>query len=128
MNPSPGHRKWPEHQVRERALDERVQVFVEGELVADTDDVIEVDEDGHPKRWYFARDGVRADVLAPSQTVTECPFKGSARYFHLAAGGNRFDDAVWSYEKPYDEHAALANRLVFYGEKLPSIEFRVADS
>lgn len=125
MARSPGHRKWPNHQVLERPLDQRVQVFVEGELVVDTDDVIEVEEDGHPKRWYFARNAVRTDNLEPSPKVTECPFKGSAHYFHLTAGGKRFDDALWSYEEPYDEHAALKSRLAFYGEKLASIEFRL---
>lgn len=126
MTESPGHRKWPHHQVQERRLGRPVQVFVEGELIADTDDVIEVTEDGHPQRKYFARDGVRMDKLAPSHTVTECPFKGSAGYFDLTAGGKRFDDVVWSYEQPYDEHAALQGRVAFYEEKLPSIEFRTA--
>lgn len=124
MAHSPGHRKWPDHQVRERRLDGRVQVLVEGEIVADSDDVIEVVEDGHPDRWYFAREDVRTDKLEPSQKVTTCPFKGSARYFHVTAGGKHFDDAVWSYEEPYDEHAALRERMAFYREMLPSVEFR----
>ena len=125
MAHSPGHRKWPDHKVRERRLDHRVQVLVEGEVLADSDDVIEVDEDGHPKRWYFAREGVRIDKLEPSDTTTECPFKGNARYFNLTAGGTRFDDAVWSYEEPYDEHLGLKERVAFYDDKAPEIRVRV---
>lgn len=122
---SPGHRKWPDHQVRERRVGQRVQVAIEGEVVADSDDVIEVDEDGHPKRWYFPREDVRMDTLERSATATQCPFKGSAAYFHVTSGGKRFDDAAWSYETPYDEHQALRGRIAFYEEQLPTIEARM---
>ncbi|MFO7286312.1 MAG: DUF427 domain-containing protein [Gammaproteobacteria bacterium] len=121
---SPGHKKWPDHKVRERKLGQRVQVAIEGEVVADSDDVIEVDEDGHPKRLYFARDDVRMDKLERSDTESECPFKGHASYFHVNSGGKHFDDAAWTYEEPYDEHAALQGRIAFYAEQVPSIEFR----
>lgn len=124
MASAPGHQKWPNHQVRERRLDKRVQVAVDGQIIADSDDVIEVDEDGHPKRYYFPRQDVRTEKLEQSDTVSECPFKGRARYFHVKANGQRLDDAVWSYEQPYDEHVDLKDRLAFYHDKVPAIEIR----
>ena len=39
MSRSPGHQEWPEHKVIERPLDERVQVSVDGQTVADSTDV-----------------------------------------------------------------------------------------
>ena len=34
MSKSPGHQKWPDHKVQEQRLDQRVQVDVNGEVVA----------------------------------------------------------------------------------------------
>ena len=125
MSASPGHRKWPDHQVRETHLDERVRVEAEGTLLADSRDVIEVKEDGHPVRYYFPRGDVKLDQLARTSTTTECPFKGTAHYYSVNVEGRTLKDAVWTYEEPYDEHRELKNRLAFYGDELPQIDIRV---
>ncbi len=122
MSNSPGHAQWPTHQVREAPIDRRVRVEVAGEVVADSTDVIEVAEDGNPKRYYFPRRDVKMALLERSNTKTECPFKGTASYFDLRVGDKTFKDAVWTYERPYDEHVALAERVAFWDERVPEIE------
>ena len=121
MGKSPGHQQHPEHKVDERRLDQRVTVEVDGQLLADSRDVIRVDEDGYPARYYFPRDDVRMDRLERSATTTKCPFKGTAHYYSLNVDGHRLADAVWSYEEPYDEHRDLAGRLAFYDDRIPEI-------
>jgi uncharacterized protein (DUF427 family) len=108
----------PDHKVVEQRLGERVQVCVDGETIADSADVIKVEEDGLPARYYFPRQDVRTDRLEPSAMTSECPFKGVARYFDVNVGGQRIKDAVWSYEDPYDEHHDLKERLAFFDEKV----------
>jgi uncharacterized protein (DUF427 family) len=123
---SPGHRKWPDHQVREQRVDGRVRVEVNGEVLADSSDVIRVDEDGNPPRYYFPRTDVRMDWLEPVDKPTECPFKGTGRYFALNTGGRTLADAAWSYEDTYEEHMALKDRIAFYTDKVQEVELRIA--
>lgn len=125
MSKSPGHAKWPEHKVHEMPMKHRVRVEIDGQVLAESNDVIRVDEDQHPPRYYFASSGVRTHVLERSQTVSHCPFKGEAHYFDVVLDGKRYKDAVWVYEEPYDEHRALQGRLAFYEEKTPGMAIHV---
>ncbi|HUN77149.1 MAG TPA: DUF427 domain-containing protein [Steroidobacteraceae bacterium] len=127
MSKAPGYQKHPEHQIRENRVTQRVTVEINGRVVADSTDVIRVDEDRAPPRYYFPRADVRMDLLERTATTTVCPFKGTANYFKLHAdgrGGMQLDDAVWTYEQPYDEHRGLKDRLAFYDDKYRDIHVR----
>jgi uncharacterized protein (DUF427 family) len=126
MSKSPGHRKWPEHQVREEHLRQSVAVEVEGVVVAVSSNVVKVDEDKSPVRYYFPRSDVRMEKLERSDSTTECPFKGTASYYSLNLGERRLEDAVWTYEDPYDEHRDLKDKLAFYDDKFPEIRVRLS--
>ena len=91
---------------------QRMQVRVDGILLADSTNTLELRERGYPPRHYFPRDDVRMDLLTVSETITHCPFKGHAVYFSL---GERRDIA-WSYEEPIEGVGAIAGRVAFYGE------------
>lgn len=129
MSRSPGHQKWPEHKVLETPVDRQVTVELDGQILAQSRHAIRVDEDGSPARYYLPRSDVRMDRLQRTSTTSQCPFKGTAHYFNLSmdGGGNggRLDDAVWSYEEPFDEHQALKDRLAFYDDKYGNIRVRV---
>jgi uncharacterized protein (DUF427 family) len=128
MTKSPGHRAHPDHKVLESRLDHRLEVEIDGEVVADSRDVLKVAEDGYPDRFYFPRADVKMDKLARSDTTTRCPFKGTASYYGVRAASRTLPDTVWTYEDPYEEHQALKERLAFYDDKDTAIAIRVVCS
>ena len=91
---------------------QRMQVRVDGILLADSTNTLELREYGYPPRHYFPREDVRMDLLTVSETTTYCPFKGHTVYFSL---GER-PDIAWSYEAPIEEVEAIAGRVAFYEE------------
>lgn len=122
MSQSPGHAKWPQHKVEKHPLGQRAQVRVKGVVVADSRDVIVVEEDKHPTRWYFPRQDVRVEALERTDKTTECPFKGLAHYYNLNVDGETVQNGAWSYEDPYDEHRDLTARVAFHADQMAEIE------
>ena len=96
----------------------RVTVRVRGEVVADTSAALTLQEAQYPAVQYIPRADVNPQVLRPSATTTYCPFKGDAGYFSVVtSAGDIVEDAIWTYEQPYDAVAAIAGHLAFYPDK-----------
>jgi uncharacterized protein (DUF427 family) len=121
MNSAPGFAKYPQHRVETRPAAVHVRVMYEGEVIADTREAVELHEStGEGKKtvapvvYYIPRKDVRMDRLVRSSHSTHCPFKGDASYFSVVGGP---ENAVWSYEAPYDEMLAIEERLAFYPDK-----------
>lgn len=80
-----------------------------GVVIAESDDTVVV-EGNH----YFPRDAVRADLLTDSNTTSVCPWKGTANYHSITAGGATNPDAAWYYPKPKDAAAQIRDRIAFW--------------
>ncbi len=117
-NSGPGYAKHPEHRITTRPAGVRVQVSVKGEVIADTRDALELREASYPVVYYVPRKDVKMERLARTAHTTYCPFKGHASYFSLAGGS---ENAVWSYEQPYDEVSVIKDHLAFYPDKVDAI-------
>lgn len=115
-NHGPGYAQHPEHRVAVAPEAKRVRVTFDGELVADTKDAIRLEEATYPAVYYVPRKDVKMERLTPTEHHTHCPFKGDASYFTLA-GARTAPNAVWSYEKPYDEVMTIKDHLAFYPDK-----------
>src|SRR5262245_19923491 len=117
-NSGPGYARHPEHRVQTTPAGGRVRITFNGEVIADTSDAIRPDEGNYPPVFYVPREHVRMDRLTRTQHNSHCPFKGDASYFSLSSGGRTVENAVWSYEQPYDEVASIKDRLAFYPDKV----------
>jgi uncharacterized protein (DUF427 family) len=117
-NSGPGYKRNAEHRITTQTADTRVQVRANGELIADSRNAIELKEGTHPAVYYIPREDVRMDKLVRTSHETYCPFKGTASYYSFRNGA---ENAVWSYEQPYDEVLMIKGRLAFYPNKVDSI-------
>jgi uncharacterized protein (DUF427 family) len=118
-NSGPGWKKHPDHRITAKPGGVRVRVKLDGEVIADTRDAIKLEESGHPAVYYIPRKDVKMDRLVRSKHQTVCPFKGTASYYSFVNGA---ENAVWTYETPYDEVRVIEERLAFYPDKVDSID------
>ena len=96
----------------------RVQVRVNGELVADTTAALVLQEATLPAVQYIPLADVAQERLTRTDTGTYCPFKGDAGYYSVTtSAGETVEDAIWFYEEPYPAVAAIAGHVAFYPNK-----------
>jgi len=114
-NPAPGFKKRPDHRIETRPASVRVQVNYKGELIADSRDALVMQEGTYAPVYYLPRAEVKMERLARTSHRTHCPFKGDASYYSIVNGPQ---NAVWSYEQPYDEMTLIKGWLAFYPDKV----------
>jgi uncharacterized protein (DUF427 family) len=112
-----GHPRDPFHRVDVCASSRRIEVSLDGRLLARSTHPLLVAETMLPTRWYLPREDVVAG-LVPTGTRTWCPYKGAASYFTADLGQRVVPDLVWSYEDPLPEASALRGCLAFFDERV----------
>ena len=75
-------------------------------------------ETGLPTRWYIPLTDVRMDLLAPSESESHCPYKGTATYWSIEVAGKNHEDVVWCYRTPLPESQKVAGLACFYNERV----------
>ena len=106
-----------EHPITVSPTGRHVVVRVNGEVVAETDAALTLQESTYPAVQYVPLADVSPSALTRSDTTTYCPYKGEANYYHLSAAGDVVDDAIWTYEQPYPAVAEIAGHVAFYATK-----------
>ncbi|MDQ3641363.1 MAG: DUF427 domain-containing protein [Actinomycetota bacterium] len=96
----------------------RIRVEVAGQVVAESTRPHALFETTLPTRWYLPVDDVEWELLEPSDTFSQCPYKGTARYWSVRAGGERRRDLAWSYPDPGVECPRIAGLVCFFNEKV----------
>ena len=112
------HPRDPYTRVDILASSRHVRVVVDGETIADSRQPRILFETGLPPRYYLPLPDVRLGLLTPSQSSTQCPYKGTATYWDLDVHGRRYEDLVWIYRAPLPESQKIAGLAAFYNEKV----------
>lgn len=98
----------------------RIEVFVDGEKVADSTRGVFLFETGLPTRYYMPIADTRLDLLTPSRYVSRCPYKGLSSWYHMTVK-ERHENLVWYYQDPVHESARIKGLVSFYNEFVDKI-------
>lgn len=120
-NSAPGWKSRPDHRITTKPAGVRVRVTFNGEVIADSREAVRMDEGSYAAVYYIPRKDAKVERLVRTTHSTYCPFKGHASYYTLSSDGRTAENAVWSYETPYDEMGAIKELLAFYPDKVDSI-------
>lgn len=112
------HPRSPYARVDILASSRRVEVALGGVTVADSVRPRLLFETGLPVRYYLPLTDVRIDLLRPSKTTSMCPYKGTADYWSVEAGGKAYPDVVWTYRAPLPESQKIAGLVCFNNERV----------
>jgi uncharacterized protein (DUF427 family) len=63
---------------------------------------------------YFPLSAIDPALLKPSDTTSVCPWKGTAHYYTVVAGGSENRDAAWYYPEPKTAAAQIKGRVAFW--------------
>lgn len=118
-NSGPGYAQHPEHTVAVKPFAGRIVVKANGKVLVDTERALALQESNYPLVYYVPRSDTRMEQLAATEHHTGCPYKGQASYFSIVGGA---ENAVWSYEHPYDEVLSIREYLAFYPNRVDAIE------
>jgi uncharacterized protein (DUF427 family) len=63
---------------------------------------------------YFPPDAIKEEHFRPSETHSECGWKGTANYYSLAVNGKENRDAAWYYPTPKEAAKQIAGHIAFW--------------
>lgn len=96
------------------ASSRHVGIEADGRLLAESSRPLLLFETALPTRFYLPREDVAVD-LQPSDTLSDCAYKGRASYFSVPDGPS---DIAWTYRDPLREALPIRDRIAFFNERV----------
>ena len=102
------------HEITIKPAEKSLRVTWNGAPLASSDKALDLKEATYPVVKYVPRSDVDMSLLRKTTHHTHCPYKGNASYFSIIVDGKTAENAVWTYEAPFDAVAAIKDHLAFY--------------
>ncbi len=112
------HARDPAKRVDVVPSERHVRVEIDGEVVAESTRPHALFETALPTRWYLPRGEVYQELLVPSDTVSRCPYKGTATYWSVRTDNALHRDVAWTYPAPVVECPRIAGLVAFFNERV----------
>ena len=117
---APGRTVAPNGVVGIEPAGKRIRVSYAGQQILDTTGAVSLLEAGHSPVAYVPLADIDPSVLAPSDTHTFCPRKGTASYFSIVVGDHKATDAIWTYPEHLPDALDLSEYVAFYRDRIDS--------
>jgi uncharacterized protein (DUF427 family) len=112
----------PDHPIAIWPAEGKVRIRVAGRLVAESTRALRLEEKGYPPVYYLPRNDADMSLLARTNHYTYCPYKGDCSYYSIPIGEPKSENAVWTYETPYEAVAGIREYLAFHPARVDAIE------
>jgi uncharacterized protein (DUF427 family) len=104
--------------IKIRPIEEPVTVLAGSTVLGQSSRALELREGSYPPVVYVPREDIDMSRLVRTDHATKCPWKGQASYYSIKGDFGMLANAVWSYETPKDDVAAIAGHLAFYPDRV----------
>ena len=118
MARSTAYDEHPQHTIEIVPEAGAVTVTWQGRRVVHSTRALKMLEGRYPAVYYLPREDADLSLLARTTHSTHCPFKGDAAYYSLRSGDDESENAVWTYEDPFDQVASIRAHLAFYADRV----------
>ena len=88
-----------------------ISVELDGVVVAESAFAEHLYETLLPVRYYLPWTSVDWQYVKPSETTTQCPYKGTANYFDVVINGKTYKDVIWWYRTTLPEVVQITNTV-----------------
>lgn len=117
-NPSPGFQRNPDKVITVEPYRGTVTVTAGDKVIARSNRAKLLSEPPYPAAYYIPFDDIDFAKLDATDHSTHCPYKGDASYWSVLPAGDGGKDAMWAYERPFDEMAEIRDHGAFYTSKV----------
>ncbi len=93
-----------------------------GAVIGESRNALEMQEGDYPPVIYFPRADIAMALLEKTERTSHCPHKGDASYYSIVNRSTLVENAVWSYEAPFDDVAEIRDHLAFYTSDMVKVE------
>ena len=117
-NPAPGFQRNPDKIITIEPYVGTVTVRAGDTVIASSTKAKVLSEAPYPAVFYIPFADIDFDRLSGTEHSTHCPYKGDASYWSVLPAGEAGRNAMWGYERPFDEMTEIRDHGAFYASKV----------
>lgn len=117
-NPAPGFVTNPAKIITIEDFSGTVTVSAGGKVIATSSRAKQLTEPPYAARLYIPFADIDFTQLEKTSNASHCPYKGDASYWSVTPAGDQGVNAMWAYEVPFDEVAAIKDHGAFYADRV----------